>query len=76
VENKPINTNLLVSCNADVLNQIFHITQRAKCRHEPAIPLFSLTDVIRGSTFNEELGALKDVLYSWLATITALFQKI
>lgn len=67
MENEAVNTYLLVARNADLLNESFLVAKRAKRRHEPAVAIVPLTNIIGSSAFEEERGILEDVLklISW-----------
>jgi hypothetical protein len=63
VEYKTVDPDLFISRNANVLDEIFHVTQRTERGHEPTISLFSLSNVVGGGALDEELRLVKNVLF-------------
>lgn len=71
MENKPINSNLLVTLDADSLYQLFLVTDCRQRRHEPAVAIVALPHIICSRAVYEELRGFKDVL-SWISAMRLL----
>jgi hypothetical protein len=62
VEHKPIHADSFVALDADPLYQLFLVADGGEGRHEPAVAVISLSNVVCRGAFDEELWFLKDVL--------------
>jgi hypothetical protein len=62
VKHEAVDANLLISCNADALDQAFLVAKRTQSTHEPAIPLLALPDIVGAGAADEEARLLEYVL--------------
>jgi hypothetical protein len=62
VEHEAIHANGFVALDTDPLDQLFLVADGGKGRHEPAIAVISLSDIVCRGALDEELGLLKNVL--------------
>jgi hypothetical protein len=60
MEDKPVDTHVLVPGNAHSLDQPGFVAERTKRRHKPAIAVAPLADIVGRRTINVELGIVKD----------------
>lgn len=67
MKDKAIDTNLIIPCDADFFYQPLLVGERAQRRHEPAVAVIALANVVGGCTFDEELRLLKDILSSFVS---------
>jgi hypothetical protein len=63
VEHESIHANGFVALDAHPLYQLFLVANRRKCRHEPAISIVSLSNIVCSCAFDEKAWFLKNVLY-------------
>ncbi len=61
VKHKPIHADILVVGDAGALDQPRLVTKCAQGRHQPAVAVPSLADIIRRGTVDVELGVIKDI---------------
>lgn len=61
-KDEPINTNFLVSGNADVLNQTLLVAHGAQRCHEPAVAVAALAHIRRSRPIHVETRILKNLL--------------
>lgn len=62
IEHKTVDSDLLISRNADLGKQILSVAKSTQSGNDPAIANRSLANVIGGHAINVELGVLEDVL--------------
>jgi hypothetical protein len=62
VEHKAVHAYLLIACHTHSLYQAFFVAKRTKSRHEPAVAVIPLSDVVCSCTFDEELRILEYIL--------------
>lgn len=62
MKHESVHPNLFVARNAYLLDQFFLIADGGQCRHEPAIAIISLSDIICGRAFDKELRFVEDIL--------------
>lgn len=62
VEHKPVDANGFVAIDTDALYQLFLVADGGKGRHEPAVTVISLSDVVCRGALDEELWFLENVL--------------
>lgn len=72
MEDEAVYPYLLIACHTDPLYQVLLIAKCAQCGHEPAVSIISLSNVVCGGAFYEELWIFEDVLwYFWSAMIAS-----
>jgi hypothetical protein len=62
VEHKPIHADSFVTLDTYSLYQLFLVANGSERRHEPAVAVISLSNIVCRGAFNKELWFLKNVL--------------
>lgn len=67
-ENKTVNTNFLISSNAQFVDQLWFSRKRCDGRQEPTISIDALFDIVGRGSINEELRVVIDIFHALHAT--------
>ena len=62
VEDKSVNTHILIMADTNLVNQTAHVTQAAQSCHEVTVPLVALNNIARGGSLYEKLRVFEYVL--------------
>ena len=70
MEDEAVDAHLLIAGDADLGNQAVLVAYRGQCRHEPTVAVVALAHVVGGGAFDEEAGAVEDVLLNKRVSVT------
>lgn len=63
MKDETIYSDLLVTCNAHSLYQLFLVADCCERGHEPTVAIIALSHIVGGCAFNKELWIFEDVLF-------------